>query len=166
MPDRCGTACSRSYAEEVGHEQFEYETCRKLGLSAIEIARSVPLPLHAAYVDAFTCLAEIDPIGYFVSLFITEGVLGVSPPLDPHMRRLTGGDTSFDEAAGKHAALNDEYNHTSLSRLFMSEIACVSPKQQRSAIAFMLFLLELNYRAWDDLLEHYSPVTSAKMLRP
>lgn len=143
------------YAEEVGHEAFEYESCRRLGLSETQIAESEPLPLHAAYIDAFTHLAEVDPIGYFVSLFITEGLLGVTPPLDKPLRQLTGEEERFDDGAGRHAALNEEYNHTSLSRLFMADIASVSEEAQSAAMSYMLLLLELNYRAWDDLLVRY-----------
>lgn len=144
------------YAEEVGHEAFEYESCRRLGLTHEQIVDSEPLPLHVAYVDAFTHLAEVDPVGYFVSLFITEGLLGVAPPLDGPLRRLTGEGDRFDDGAGRHAALNEEYNHTSLSRLFMADVASVSEAAQSAAISYMLLLLELNYRAWDDLLEQYS----------
>jgi hypothetical protein len=143
------------YAEEVGHEAFEYASCRNLGLDHEQIVGSEPLPLHAAYVDTFTYLAETSPVGYFVSLFITEGLLGVTPPLDPALRRLTGEAERFDESAGRHATLNEEYNHTSLSRLFMADVASISEAAQEAAMRFMLFLLELNYRAWDDLLDHY-----------
>ncbi|WP_437599871.1 hypothetical protein [Sorangium sp. So ce590] len=143
------------YAEEVGHEAFEYQSCRSLGLTHEQIVDSEPLPLHVAYVDAFTHLAEVDAVGYFVSLFITEGLLGVAPPLDSPLRRLTGEGERFDDGAGRHAALNEEYNHTSLSRLFMADVASVSEGAQSAAIDFMLLLLELNYRAWDDLLDQY-----------
>jgi hypothetical protein len=144
------------YAEEVGHEAFEYESCTRLGLSHEQIVTGEPLPLHVAYVDLFTHLAEVDPVGYFISLFITEGLLGVTPPLDEPLRRLTGEGERFDKGAGQHAALNEEYHHTSLSRLFMADVPSISPASQRSAIAWMLLLLELNYRAWDDLLDRYA----------
>jgi len=145
----------RYYAEEVGHEAFEMASCRSLGIPDEYILNSRPLPLHVAYVDVFTHLAELSPVGYFVSLFITEGLLGKPSPLEEPMKRLTHQQDTFAEGAGKHAALNEEYNHTSLSRLFMAGVPSVGEQTQALALAYMQLLLELNHRAWDGVLEMY-----------
>jgi len=141
----------RYYAEEVGHDILEYQSCRELGLSDEQIQRAQPLPLHYAYVDVFTQLGKLDPIVYAVSIFITEGMLGVDSPLDEPYKRLVGEFMALD----KHVLLNEKYHHTSIPRLFMAEVQAVSPATQRLAMDYMLLVLELNYRAWDDLLEHY-----------
>jgi hypothetical protein len=146
----------RYYAEEVGHEAFEMASCRSLGIPDEYILNSRPLPLHVAYVDIFTHLAEVSPVGYFVSLFITEGFLGTASPLEEPMKRLTQQEGTFAEGAGKHAALNEEYNHTSLSRLFMAEVPSVGEQTQALAFSYMHLLLELNHRAWDGVLEAYA----------
>jgi hypothetical protein len=145
----------RYYAEEVGHEAFEMATCRGLGIPDAYIQNSRPLPLHVAYVDIFTHLAEVSPVGYFVSLFITEGLLGVPSPLEEPMKKLTRPEGEFADEAGKHAALNEEYNHTSLSRLFMAGVPSVGERTQALALSYMHLLLELNHRAWDGVLEFY-----------
>jgi hypothetical protein len=139
------------YAEEVGHDILEYQSCRELGLSDAQIQRAQPLPLHYAYVDVFTHLGTLDPIVYAVSVFITEGMLGVDSPLDEPYKRLVGEFMALD----KHILLNEKYHHTSIPRLFMADVPAVSPATQRLAMSYMLLVLELNYRAWDDLLEHY-----------
>ncbi|WP_437581497.1 hypothetical protein [Sorangium sp. So ce887] len=141
----------RYYAEEVGHDVLEYQSCRELGLSEEEIQSAQPLPLHFAYVDVFTQLGVLDPVAYVVSIFITEGVLGVDSPLDEPYKKLIGEFMALD----KHILLNEKYHHTSIPRLFMSEVKTVSPAIQRLAMSYMLLVLELNYRAWDDLLDHY-----------
>ena len=151
------TRMTRYYAEEVGHEAFEMETCKSLGLEEAEITAREPLPLHVAYVDVFTLVSEVDPIGCFASLFITEGVLGKTSPVDGPMKRITGSGEAFEEVAGAHSALNEEYNHTSLSRLFMADVPSVGPAAQAMAMEHMLLMLELNCRCWDDVLEHYGP---------
>jgi hypothetical protein len=93
----------------------------------------------------------MDPVSYAVSIFITEGMLGVENPLDNPYKRLVGEFMALD----KHILLNEKYHHTSIPRLLMAEIRTVSPATQRLAMDCMLFVLELNYRAWDDLLAHY-----------
>jgi hypothetical protein len=146
----------RYYAEEVGHEAFEYESCKSVGLTDERIAETPALPLHVAYVDLFTLVAEVDPIAFFASIFVTEGSLGTSSPLDEPLRRLTNQGEKYEELAGAHAALNEEYNHTSLSRLFLADVGRVSEVAQARAIAVVLLLMELNHRAWDALLDVYS----------
>lgn len=141
----------RYYAEEVGHDALEYQSCRELGLSEEQIKGAQPLPLHYAYVDVFTQLGMMDPVAYIVSIFITEGSLGVDSPLDEPYKRLVGEFMSLD----KHILLNEKYHHTSIPRLMMAEVKAVSPAVQRLAMGYMLLVLELNYRAWDDLLAYY-----------
>ncbi len=145
------TKAFRYYAEEVGHDALEYQSCRELGLSEEQIKGAQPLPLHYAYVDVFTQLGMMDPVAYIVSIFITEGVLGADSPLDEPYKRLVGEFMSLD----KHILLNEKYHHTSIPRLMMAEVKTVSPAVQRLAMGYMLLVLELNYRAWDDLLAYY-----------
>ena len=42
----------RYYSEEVGHEALESTTCEALGVSQPALDRTLPLPLHFAFVDA------------------------------------------------------------------------------------------------------------------
>ena len=68
------------------------------------------------------------------------------------MKRRTHPHDSFAQGAGKHAALNEEYNPTSLSRLFMAGVDSVGEPTEALALAQMKPLLELNPRAWDGVL--------------
>ncbi len=155
LPKRLNTPLRKKafqyYAEELGHDVLEYQSCRELGLTDAQIQHAQPLPLHYAYVDVFTQLGELDPVGYAVSILVTEGMLGVESPLDEPYKRLVGEFRALD----KHILLNEKYHHTSIPRLFMAEVKSVSPATQRLAVSYMLLVLELNYRAWDDLLDHY-----------
>ena len=65
-------------------------------------------------------------------------------------------NTSYQKVARVHENLNVELNHSSLSRLFMNDIAIVSPQSQCRAIEHLLYLLELNHRSWEQLTEYYS----------
>jgi hypothetical protein len=102
-------------------------------------------------VNVFTQLGELDPVGYAVSILVTEGMLGVESPLDEPYKRLVGEFRTLD----KHILINEKYHHTSIPRLFMAEVKSVSPATQCLAVSYTLLVLELNYRAWDDLLDHY-----------
>ncbi|MCG8423761.1 MAG: hypothetical protein MJE77_38175 [Proteobacteria bacterium] len=139
------------YKEEVGHDILEYESCRELGLTDEQIQNTYPLPLHFAYVDVFSQLGIIDPVAYATSIFITEGMVGVESPLELAYKKIVGEFVALD----KHILLNDKYHHTSIPRLFMADVESISPASQRLAMDYMLFLLELNHRAWDDLLDFY-----------
>lgn len=141
----------RYYKEEVGHDVLEYDSCKELGLSEEQIDGTEPLPLHYAYVDVFTQLGVIDPVTYATSIFVTEGIIGVESPLDNAYRKIIGDFMALD----KHILLNEKYHHTSIPRLFMADVKAISPAVQRLAMNYMVLMLELNYRAWDDLLDFY-----------
>jgi thiaminase len=151
LNDEMRAKAFRYYKEEVGHDVLEYESCIELGLSEEQIQNTEPLPLHFAYVDVFTQLGVIDPVAYTTSIFVTEGIIGVESPLDKAYRHIIGDFMALD----KHILLNEKYHHTSIPRLFMAEVKSVSPAVQRLSIDYMLLMLELNYRAWDDLLDFY-----------
>ena len=49
----------RYFSEEVGHEELESTTCEAMGVSRRVLDQAVPLPLHFAFVDALTVVAEL-----------------------------------------------------------------------------------------------------------
>ena len=51
--------------------------------------------------------------------------------------------------------LNETLNHNSISRDAFEHIAAVSPAAQRRVMHRILFLLELNHRAWQGIAEFY-----------
>jgi len=146
----------RYYAEEVGHERFERATCKSLGVDANLLDRSLPLPLHLAFVEVFTHFAETYPIGYLISIFVTEGMPGVSSPINDRLMAKLSQNAEFRKVADRHDSLNDDLNHESLSRLMMARVPSVPPATQVRALQHLLELVELNHRTWNTLYDYYS----------
>jgi pyrroloquinoline quinone (PQQ) biosynthesis protein C len=146
----------RYYSEEVGHERYELATCKSLGIGDAEIAEALPMPLHLAFVDAFTAMATRNPISYFASIFITEGRYGACSPLNEYIDKSFAGSSAFHQTFRRHEKLNDELSHASLSRMLLKEVAHVTAEQYDAAIRDVILLTQLNCCAWDDLTEHYS----------
>lgn len=150
LNDELRAKAFRYYKEEVGHDVLEYESCIELGLTEEQVKGTEPLPLHFSYVDVFSQLGVIDPIVYTTSIFVTEGLIG-EESLDRAYKKIIGNFLSLD----KHILLNEKYHHTSIPRLFMDDVRAISPAVQRLALDYMVLMLELNYRAWDDLVDFY-----------
>lgn len=144
------------YAEEDGHEAFELQTCRSLGLQLKDLEAAVPLPLMQAYVDAFTVVADDNPEGFFTSAMITEGMIGRPSPLYDFLDRMMADNFDYQQVARKHDNLNIDLNHAYLSRLFMSDIDVMTPAAQQRAMKQFLYLLELNQRSLDQMTAYYS----------
>lgn len=144
------------YAEEIGHEKFELTTCKSLGIDEDTLQSAIPLPLHFAFVDLFTYISASDPISYFASIFVTEGMYGSPSPLNDYIERGCAANPKFRQVFRRHERLNTELYHSDLSRLLMAEIPYVSPTQARRAIETVMLLTTLNFHAWDALYLHYS----------
>lgn len=151
----------RYFGEEVGHESFELATCRSLGVDAEALTASLPLPLRTAFVDTFTAIAAHDPVGYLISIFVTEGMLGDKSPLGELLDDVENAAKDFKKVHVKHEALNIELNHSSLSRLMMRELTRISVHAQERALRSLLYLIELNHRGWDEVCEFYGDPKSA-----
>ena len=146
----------RYYAEEVGHERFERATCKSLGVDTALLDRSLPLPLHLAYVEVFTHFAETYPIGYLISIFVTEGMPGVSSPINDRLMARNADNREFRNVADRHDSVNVELHHESLARHMMARIPIVPPATQMRALRHLLELVELNHRTWNNLYDHYA----------
>ena len=145
----------RYYAEEVGHEKFELETCESLGIPSEDLKNSSPLPLNQAFVDVFAYLATNEPVAYMTAIFLTEGMPRARAPLAPVMKKSLRHNLRFGAVAGRHEGLNDELNHASLSRLLLVNLPRVDPHTQKRALDYLLYLVELNYRTWDLVYQYY-----------
>jgi hypothetical protein len=143
------------FAEEVGHEAFERATCISLGVEETQLVASLPLPLHLAFVDVLTQLAETDPIGFMASIMVTEGMLGEPAVVNDLLASAGGEIEGFREVSRRHERLNTKLNHSSIARLLLSQVPAIAPADQWRAIASLLFVLELNHRAWDALCDFY-----------
>jgi hypothetical protein len=145
----------RYYSEEFGHEALEGTTCEALGVSQAALDNAVPLPLHFAFVDTLTVVAGSDPISSFASIMVIEGVFGEPPRMSLRLAAIARENPKFRELAGDHEELNDSLNHNSISRDAFEHVATVAPATQARVMSRILFLLELNHRAWGGIAEFY-----------
>lgn len=141
----------RYYSEEIGHEQFELETCRQLGIDTAYIASHLPLPLTQAFCDSFSYLSECEEIGYLTSVMVTEGMPGDPSLINQILSHSPVLAQTFNSASLAHEELNQELAHQFLSRIFLSQIPSVDPATQARALSILSYMIELNFRAWEDL---------------
>ncbi|MDD1791723.1 hypothetical protein LRP50_01085 [Enterovibrio sp. ZSDZ42] len=145
----------RYYAEEIGHEAFERQTCITLGVNCTDLDSMIPLPLTQAFCDVFTWLANEEVLAYFLSIVITEGLPGEKNIINSVLASSSIFPDDVNRASLEHEDLNDELNHQMISRLVLSQISYVSEAEQERAIKLFLLVLELNCRAWDELYRHH-----------
>ncbi|TXH75143.1 MAG: hypothetical protein E6Q88_03655 [Lysobacteraceae bacterium] len=141
----------RYYSEEIGHENFELDTCIKLDISEEFIASHLPLPMTQAFCDAYSYLAECEELGYLTSVMVTEGIPGEPSLINRILSDSPVLRSRFNEASLAHEELNQELGHQFLSRIFLAEIARIPPEAQRRALDILSYMVELNFRAWEDL---------------
>jgi hypothetical protein len=143
----------RYYSEEVGHEIFEKGAALSVGVSEDEIESSLPMPLFTAYLEVLTDLADVSPIGLLISVLVTEGFPGTHTPINRAFQ--AAGLGSQNDAVRKHEEVNLDLHHSTIPRLLLSEIPVVTPVVQQKALADLVTILELNYRAWHMLNRYY-----------
>jgi hypothetical protein len=153
----------RYYSEEYGHEALESTTCQALGVAEAVLQKTVPLPLHFAFVDVLTLLADLDPISSFASIMVIEGIFGEPPKMSLRLMAAARQNAAFRHVSGDHDALNETLNHNSISRDMFECIAAVSPARQALTMRRILFLLELNHRAWGGIADFYGRQASLRL---
>lgn len=141
----------RYYSEEIGHEQFELNTCKQLGIDETFIASHLPLPMTQAFCDTFSYLAECEEIGYLASVMVTEGMPGEPSLINQILSHSPVLSRTFNSASLTHEELNQELAHQFLSRIFLSQIPSIDPAMQQRALNILSYVVELNFRAWEDL---------------
>ncbi|WP_109482805.1 hypothetical protein [Paraburkholderia sp. C35] len=143
------------FQEEYGHEAFELATCVALGMNETDVRASVPLPLTALYIDAYTVLAHRLPTAFFTSIMVTEGLRDQHSPVHEHIAALVEHALHAGDIVAKHGETNDELNHPSLSRLFLADVPHVSAAEQRYSLEAALFMLEVNMRQLESVAFFY-----------
>lgn len=146
----------RYFKEEVGHEKLEQKICLSIGLTKKDLYNSCPLPLTQALVDAFTFIANSDPTAFVLSIMLAEGRMGEISPLHDMLDEAMKDNEDYQKVASAHIDINKNMNHTSLSRIFMSTLPLITPAVQKRAIKYFLYLLELNYRLSEQMVEYYT----------
>ncbi|SIT50392.1 conserved hypothetical protein [Paraburkholderia piptadeniae] len=147
------------FQEEYGHEAFELATCVALGMNETDVRASVPLPLTALYIDAYTVLAHRMPTAFFASIMVTEGLRDQHSPVHAHIAALVENALHAGDIAAKHGETNDELNHPSLSRLFLADVPHVTAVEQRYSLEAALFMLEVNMRQLESVAYFYGGQT-------
>lgn len=153
---RCGLRelVFQYYAEEVGHESFEKQAALSLGVTEDELNKSLPLPLFAAYIDLLTDMARTNPVSLLVCILVTEGFPGTRTPINDALKR--AGLAPSDESVTEHENVNVNLHHSTIPRLLLAEIPAIDPASQRTALADLVMMIELNHRAWQMLLGYYT----------
>ncbi|BDC38240.1 iron-containing redox enzyme family protein [Paraburkholderia terrae] len=147
------------FQEEYGHEAFELATCVALGMNEAEVRASVPLPLTALYIDAYTVLSHRLPTAFFTSIMVTEGLRDQHSPVHEHIAALVESALHAGDIVAKHGETNDELNHPSLARLFLADVPHVSAAEQRYSLEAALFMLEVNMRQLESVAFFYGDQT-------
>lgn len=145
----------RYFGEEFGHEALESATCEALGVTKRALDTMLPLPLHFAFVDALTTIADLDPVTSFAAIMVIEGVFGEPPKLSLRLQSVGEASPAFLNVSKEHDELNETLNHNSISRDCFENISAVNEVRQAQTMRRVLFLLELNHRAWDDIAIFY-----------
>lgn len=143
------------FQEEFGHEKYELETCAALGLNPASVENSISLPLTTLYIDTYSVLAQEAPLAFMLALMVTEGLLGQRSPLHAKLNDIIEQSAQAKEIASKHHDVNEDLNHSSLTRLFLSEVQYLSPQQQTEMLRAALFVLELNFRSLEEAAMFY-----------
>lgn len=156
----------RYYGEEYGHEVFESTTCAALGVAPPRLAQAMPLPLHFAFVDALTLTADLDPVTSFAAIMVIEGIYGEPPRMSLRLDAAARGNTAFREVSGEHEEINESHNHNSISRDLFAHIDAIGVERQALTTRRILFLLELNQRAWGGIAQFYGPQTELRLHGP
>ncbi|WP_027711443.1 hypothetical protein [Dickeya chrysanthemi] len=146
-------AFARYYDEEVGHELFELETCMNLGVEKEYLETHLPLPLTQVFCDAYTYLSFLDPLSYFTSVMVTEGIPGEPSLINEILTNSAMLQGSFNDSSKEHEQLNVELGHQYLSRVFLSKIRSIDDSEQKRALHILAWMLELNHRAWEELYQ-------------
>lgn len=149
-------AIHRYFGEEMGHEKLEREHCVQLGFTEHEIDEAIPPPLHLAFVDILTCIARELPIGFFCASMFTEGMIGTNHSLVSLAQQVMHDEPALIHALGNHVAINDESDHRSIGRDWMSRVPVVGPETQAIISELIAYMTELNWRMWDQLVRSCS----------
>lgn len=153
----------RYYSEELGHEEFEQATCESLGVTGAILDRAIPLPLHFAFVDALTEASDRDPIAFFSVVMVTEGMIGDASTVSDRLAEVGRDHSTFRRVSQRHDDLNEDLHHSSIARNVFQNIEVVADIKQKRAYEWLLFLLELNHRAWNGVAKFYGPQKSLLM---
>lgn len=155
LPPALRALMFRYYAEEVGHEAFEEDTCVAHGVDRDALHASLPLPFHATFVDAFTLVAQSQPVAFLCAVMVTEGLFSRPSPLGERVQALTAGSEAVQAVCTRHNDLNACLHHDTITRHALSTIEALTADEKADALRTMGLLLEINARTWEDLADFY-----------
>ena len=167
LPRNLKSLVRRYYNEEVGHESFELKTCVSLGMKKVDLLDSLPSPFGQVICDVFSWLAHDEPLAYFSTISITEGLPGQRNPINQAV--LDGNLLPENVKLGsmKHEDLNFKLFHQMLPRWFLSQCGVLSVANQLRTMRFYNTMLEISFRAWEELyrihIEGAAPLNPRKM---
>jgi hypothetical protein len=133
---------SRFLVQELGHERLLLQSLKGAGLTDTEIAASVPLPETFALIACLQTLADQDPLSFKAVAFLLEQA---SPEFHSALREASekvGLDEKFWSPIIRHAEINDDGAHESISADLLSEVSTVEAEERIVALVHVASLIE------------------------
>jgi len=143
----------RYYLEEIGHEKYEYENCRGLDLSKLEIEEYQPLAYHTLFIDLLTYIASVDTLAYILCLYLAEGLDDDTDTISELIYQSPVSYSKLHHLGNEHDTLNDDYQHRGLPRVLGSYIDIITPDQIQRSFGLLRLLLEVSMRAGSSIYQ-------------
>lgn len=143
------------FHEEYRHDKLLLQSLHALGYTKEQVVNSIPLAYTAALSNQLAKWAHTDLLTFMASLFIWEGTNFESAE---YIESLEEYDfpKEFANNQKTHSDINIEGEHGNVSREFFSQIAFVSPEDQKRVIQNLRLLVEMRARVETEMYRYYS----------
>jgi hypothetical protein len=136
--------------EEYGHEVYELNACRELGVPESKVLTFAPFPFFVAYPEILGLIAETDPLAFCLSITVAEGLPGVSKPIVDAL----AAQGICGESLSSHQEIDLKLDHALFTRKLLHKVPWIETMVARNAIRRFLFLVELSQLAWQQLARY------------
>lgn len=147
----------RYLQEELGHEQFEMDACRSLGLSEDQVQSNVPLPAFSAFHRVIACSSGADVLSWMLAIPLAEGLPYELKPLPTFMSGLGLQDARLSA----HVALDDSMDHAWIPRKMLHQYSSLKVDEWRTAMRKVGLVWLLTRTGWDQLVAHFGEPKAA-----
>jgi hypothetical protein len=141
----------RYLQEELGHEQYEMDACRSLGLSEDDVRSNVALPAFSAFHRVIACTSGADVLSWMLSIPLAEGLPYEVKPLPSFI----GGLGLQDARLSAHVALDSAMDHAWIPRKMLHQFSSLEVDEWRTAMRKVGLVWALARAGWDQLVAHF-----------